>query len=343
MRDTLTEDQIARVVTAAVAAPSIHNTQPWHFAVSGNSLLLLASPGRALPVADPDARALYLSCGAALYNARVALRFLGRNPCVRILPHPEYPFDVLAILTAENGTAPSRDETAEFDAIWRRHTDRRPYSGKPVPAATLAKLERAARRESATVRMLGPDECIAALQRASTATREMAADTRHQHELRHWVTTGRRDGIPLNALPEPPRHLPSPVRDADLLGAAYAAPAQVVSYEEHPQLVQLSTPADEPADWLRAGQALQRCLLAATAEGLSASFLYQAIERNDMRESSDRSVSASEHCQMIIRLGYGSHPARTPRRPLSDVMSTRFAPGRNAPDYSRGRRGDADR
>ena len=324
MFGSLTHHQTDQVVSAAGAAPSIHNTQPWQFSVSGDALLLLATPSRALPVADPDARALYLSCGAALYNARVALRFLGRSPHVRILPHPEYPFDVLATITAEAGRSPSPREATEFDAIWRRHTDRRPYSGRPVPAAALTKLRRAARCERATVRMLRPDECSAALTVASTAGRELTADTRHQDELRHWVTTGRQDGIPMDALPEPAQEQPAPVRDADLLGAADAFARQPARYEENPQLLVLSTAEDEPADWLRAGQALQRCLLTATAEGLSASFLYQAIERDDMREAAGSWWSESGHCQMVIRLGYGSHPARTPRRPLSDLVSARF-------------------
>lgn len=132
----------------------------------------------------------------------------------------------------------------------------------------------------------------------------------------------------MDALPEPPQEPPAPVRDADLLGVACTLPGHAVRYEENPQLLALTTAEDEPADWLRAGQALQRCLLTATAEGLSASFLYQAIERDDMREAAGWSWPANEHSQMIIRLGYGSHPARTPRRPLTDVLGPRLSQAR---------------
>jgi hypothetical protein len=47
----------------------------------------------------------------------------------------------------------------------------------------------------------------------------------------------------------------------------------------------LATARDEPADWLRAGQALQRVLLSATVAGLAVSFLYQPIELHDMRQA----------------------------------------------------------
>ena len=44
----------------------------------------------------------------------------------------------------------------------------------------------------------------------------------------------------------------------------------------------LFTDRDDPADWLRAGQALQRALLTATSLGVSASFLTQPLELADL-------------------------------------------------------------
>jgi hypothetical protein len=68
--------------------------------------------------------------------------------------------------------------------------------------------------------------------------------------------------------------------------AARAVTPAVGRLEEFPQLAVLTTARDVPAAWLRAGQALQRVLLTATARGLSASFLYQSIELRDMRGDS---------------------------------------------------------
>jgi nitroreductase len=66
---TLTGDQ-ALVVLAAGSAPSLHNTQPWEFSLIDDHLLLCADSDRALWVSDPAGRALYISCGAALFSAR---------------------------------------------------------------------------------------------------------------------------------------------------------------------------------------------------------------------------------------------------------------------------------
>lgn len=51
----------------------------------------------------------------------------------------------------------------------------------------------------------------------------------------------------------------------------------------HPQLMALSTRADRPLDWLRAGQAMQRAVLVGARYGVSASFLAQPLQLADMR------------------------------------------------------------
>ncbi len=71
MSESMTAEEIARyVVTQAVWAPSVHNTQPWRFTADGQQISLHADAGRGLPVADPDGREMMISCGAALFNVR---------------------------------------------------------------------------------------------------------------------------------------------------------------------------------------------------------------------------------------------------------------------------------
>ena len=59
----------AAVVELARHAPSVHNTQPWHFEDDHGVLTLRRDETRRLPVLDPDARQQTLSCGAALFLA----------------------------------------------------------------------------------------------------------------------------------------------------------------------------------------------------------------------------------------------------------------------------------
>jgi nitroreductase len=314
----LTRDQVELVVASACAAPSIHNCQPWQFSVADDSLVLSAALDRVLPVSDPTARALYISCGAALFNTRVALRMLARDPLVRLLPHPDYSFVVLAVVEAGPGPPPTDAERERHESIWRRHTNRGPYSGEPIQPSVARKLQRAAEQENARLRWLDQAAAATALALAEQASKELAANHEHQAELRRWVAASRQDGIPVQALPLRPDRTPSPVRDTDFLAAAPDRATGV--YERFPQLAVLTTEADEPDDWLRAGQALQCVLLAATASSVSASFLYQPIERDDMREPATSSWPWPENLQMIIRFGYGANQFPVPRRPLDSVL-----------------------
>ncbi len=75
----------------AVWAPSVHNTQPWRFTAAGQQVSLYADADRGLAVADPDGREMMISCGAALFNVRLALRSLGYIPETRVLPDPGQP------------------------------------------------------------------------------------------------------------------------------------------------------------------------------------------------------------------------------------------------------------
>jgi hypothetical protein len=65
---------------------------------------------------------------------------------------------------------------------------------------------------------------------------------------------------------------------------------------------------------------MQRVLLTATTHGLSASFITQPIEvpacRNELRQLLGNGATA----QTLLRVGYGSPVAPTPRRPVADLL-----------------------
>ena len=313
---------LRRIVESAAAAPSIHNTQPWKFAVAADDLLeMRADQDRALLVGDPLGRALYLSCGAALLNVRTAIRMTGFNPLVWPLPQPEFPPTVIAAIQAGPGRMPTVGERELYQAIWQRHTDRGPFTAEPLCDSLRAALEQAASSEHATLRMLTASDAATVLDLAARASSELADDVDHRVEMQSWIAAGNRDdGIPAGALPPAPSREPAPVR-ADLAAASPAATRPTVTYEEFPQLAVLITAGDDVPDWLRAGQALQRVLLTATARGLSASFLYQSIQLRDMRREAAPAWPWNESPQMVIRFGYGKDTAATPRRAVDDILT----------------------
>src|ERR1700758_4962846 len=75
----------------AVLAPSRHNAQPWRFKIEDNVVELYADCLRALPVSDPQNREMTISCGAALANLLIAIRYFGSMAAVEICAHPDNP------------------------------------------------------------------------------------------------------------------------------------------------------------------------------------------------------------------------------------------------------------
>jgi len=314
----LPEQVITSVLAAAVAAPSMHNTQPWSFQVlrPEQAIEVHADPARGLRYGDPHGRAVHIACGAALFNMRLAAAVAGREPVVRLLPEPGQPL-LLATLHLAGRHRPQDAERELHAAITRRHTNRRPFSDRAVPPGVRAELAEAARLEGAILHFPGYEEALRLLELVRDCERDLSADPAYRAELAQWAGGARdREGIPDSALGSRSPDGPTPVRD---FTPGRPAPRDYEWFEETPQLAVLSMSHGGPADWLRAGQALQRVLLTATGRGISASPLTQPLETADAWLVRDPR-SGSEQPQMILRIGYGLPVPATPRRPIAEAL-----------------------
>lgn len=311
MTTALTTDlAVRRLLVAAGEAPSVHNTQPWRFAVRhGDVIELLADWDRWLRVSDPRGRSLHVSCGAALFNLRIAAQAAGRRPVVRLLPAPEHAPDLLATVgLGARGPAPAEARRL-YELIPVRRTNRTPFGDRLVPAPVLTELRAAAAQEWARLFFLDERSAADLLDYAAMAQDELARDEEYLAELSAW-TGGH--GMPSYVQGPVATGDVDPVRD-------FGRRAGSARFEPRPQLAVLTTATDEPKDWLRAGQALQRVLLVAAGHGVSASYLNQPLDLRDMRHRRDPHHRRG-HPQMIIRLGYGAFVPRAPRRPVTDLL-----------------------
>ena len=321
-------DIVEFAVAAAVRAPSVHNTQPWRFGPGERHIDVFADAGRRLRVADPDGRELMISCGAALFTLRVALRYLGWLPHAMLFPDSSRPALVARVSWNEDRIAADPYEREMYAAVTARHTHRGGFGPAPLPDGTIAALREEAAREGAMLRLVAAgdqrDALAAAVQAGEHALR---LDANRAAELADWVVAPgslRRDGIPPAAYPAGPAHTEPdfPGRDfAARQGWGLAAPA---AGERSPGAVcLLATSANEPADWVAAGQALQRVLLSATACGLAAALHSQPLELPQLRDFIRVQLAGRAHPQMIIRLGVtGQAGADTGsvRRPVGEVL-----------------------
>jgi hypothetical protein len=276
-----------------------------------------ADPSRRLRVLDPTGRSLHISCGAALLNLRVAARHHGRHCRVRLLPDRSAP-GRLATVDLYGSRRVDDVDRALYTAIARRHTNRAPFSDRPVPDDAARQLVEAARAEGGALRVLDPDETAAVLALVRTAELRQRSDPRYRAELHAWTTDSpdRTDGVPRAAFGPWNVMEIVPVRDFGVDRPVSGRLAE--RYEPQPTVALLSTAGDRPVEWLRAGMALQRVLLQATIRGLSASPMTQPLELPALRGLIAR--TPLEAPQVILRLGYGPPAAPTPRRPLDEVV-----------------------
>ncbi|MFI2435899.1 Acg family FMN-binding oxidoreductase [Streptomyces sp. NPDC018693] len=306
---------VRTLLTAAAAAPSIHNTQPWRFRFDAQApgLEVRAAVERGLRFIDPAGRALHLSVGCALFNLRVAAAHSGWEPVVRLLPRPGEP-GLLA--RVRFGGPPHLPVPAGlYEALWRRRSSRLPYADRPLPDGLTAELVEAARAEGARLVLPDAEGTERLLRLTWEGEQRNRADADRAAESRRWLRAPYVSalGVPSAAVGPQDYRERLPMRDFGAHRRPAALPAR--PFEARPRLAVLSTPHDRRADWLRAGQALERVLLVATAHGVRASLLHQALEWPDLRaDLASAPAHGRAHAQMVLRLGYGPEGAASPRR-----------------------------
>ncbi|HKB29281.1 MAG TPA: hypothetical protein VKD26_00405 [Streptosporangiaceae bacterium] len=251
---------VVRALRAAVAAPSMHNTQPWRlrYREPDQTIEMYADPARTLRHADPDGRGVHIACGAAVFNLRLAIAVSAREPVIRLLPNADEPLLLATVRIA--GRYRARESERElFSVAGDRHTHRK-FGYRHVPASVLAELVEAAMLEGAALR---------------------------------------------------------PLRD--LAPGGPAGRARPARPRASTRFAVLCTSFGGQADWLRAGQALQRVLLLGTARGLTVGPLTLAPRTPGGSLVRDPGARM-EHPQMVLRLGYGPADRAAPRGPFPAVL-----------------------
>lgn len=329
----LTPAETARLIAMTARAPSVHNTQPWRFRLSGNVVELYADAARQLHQVDPDGREMLVSCGAALFGLRLGLRRLGHLPGVRVLPEPARPSLVGRVWP--QGTAPlTRYESELIAAIPHRHTHRGPFAPGEVSPRLIAGLQLDAAAEHADlVVMTHATQLSVLIDLVMAAAVEEADNPAAVAELREWVRpagTAASDGISVLARVRQPRDGDDgpaaeteaaglrglPQRDFGLSGTEPSGgyPPSVTAV--------LTTAGDTRADWIRAGQALHRMLLHAATRWVFARLQSQPLESPRLRAELRDRLALRGYPVLLLQFGRSNVALATARRAIADLGLT---------------------
>ncbi|MEV3858175.1 hypothetical protein AB0J38_28095 [Streptomyces sp. NPDC050095] len=144
-----TDHAFLYLVRAAATAPSLRGAQPWHLTSQGHELRLYTTPapGRAddVPCGGPKT---VISCGAALFHTRLAMRHLGFRGHIRSFPDPTQP-TCLASVRWGPYDPPSEHEEAMYRALLHHHAFGALFGPGHLPAALVEELRQQALREGA--------------------------------------------------------------------------------------------------------------------------------------------------------------------------------------------------
>lgn len=324
-----TTEKLRFLLNYAVLAPSGHNTQPWLFKLVDNAIELYADQTRALPVVDPDDRELIISCGAALFNLKIALRYFGFQDLVEVFPDEQKP-DLLARIDIGHRILAANETKSLFHAIQKRRTNRLPFLDRPLDHFLLSELRLAASSQYTQLQIIPEASRTAVIDLIAEGDRLQMANPHFRRELAQWIrpsNSPHHDGIPGYAQGMEERlDAATPLISLAIRSFDFGKPQSAKDRKlaaQAPVLVLLTSRHDGLEDWLATGEALAHLLLRARVADVWASFFNQPIEIAELRPRLTALFPEHGYPQILLRLGYAPETKPTPRRSVDEVLEVR--------------------
>jgi nitroreductase len=313
-QDKAIVEQVRFLLRYAILAPSSHNSQPWVFRVSDNTLSLAADDSRWLHVADPDKRELYISLGCAVENVCVAARQFGFDFEVEY-HDPSETGHIITITFEKNRESVDPRHEVLFESLTSRVTSHETFEDRVLDDATYEAFEASVPDETVTLRLVDDSDAkntIAELQ--AEADRLQMDDPEYRKELGHWIGIGALGRSWLMA-----RILQSVVTFFDVGESEAKKNSKLI--QSASAIAVLTTETDDPEMHVRTGQVFERLALLASNQGVAVHPMSQILERKELRTQLREVLNTSGRPQHLFRLGYVDQDIEhTPRWPLQTFL-----------------------
>ncbi|MBF6301324.1 NAD(P)H nitroreductase [Nocardia amamiensis] len=330
MTELPTAETIEKAVLLAGRAPSLHNSQPWHWTFDGRALRLFAVPERMLPATDTAGRQMLISCGIALGHLRVAMAAAGWRIFVARFPNPHQRHH-LATITFQPAEIVTDGDRARADAILRRRTDRLPFAAPTGWSDFESVLRTTFDRADATLDVLR-DDSRPALARASELTASLRRyDSGYHAELQWWTGhTIASAGVPGEALISPEER--QRVSVGRQFPTSTGNPRRSAVTADHSVILVLSCNSDAAEDLVPCGEVVSTVLLECTLAGFATCPLTHLTEVPRSRAVVRELTAHSGQPQVLIRVGIApqreENAPATPRLPLAEILDMSESAGK---------------
>jgi hypothetical protein len=329
MPATMVNAEVIRdAVRLACRAPSLHNSQPWHWVLEGGALQLFADPDRVVRATDSSGREALMACGAVLDHFRVAMAAAGYTANVDRFPNPSNRLHVASIeFTPLKYVTDGHRQRA--NAILLRRTDRLPFATPPNWSLFESELHDTVHSDRVRIDIV-PDDLRSQLAEASQLTEALRLyDSSYHAELEWWTAAFEvSEGIPHSSLIS--------AAESDRVDVGRTFPVthhrerRPEIDQDHAKVAVLSTYDDTPHSVLRCGELLSAVLLDATLVGLATCTLTHITEVPASRAIVAELIGHSSQDitpQVLVRVGLTPSiedvPPPTPRRPVDQVFDVR--------------------
>jgi hypothetical protein len=337
------------LVRAGILAASPHNTQPWLFRVSDNEIEVLADTRRNTGGLDPFLRELHIGMGCALENMCVAAPTAGYAASLepaggelRLHADTSTPQRIATVRC----TSASLPPNSLYSMLPNRHTNRTPYALLTLPASFLQELLAMPQSLPNTKLFLFTAEdqrrtivdLVSQCDQTVYADKAVGEGTVPWERVFKWKDVEQhRDGITLTdyGAPTPTAgllySLPTPVEMAVMARTAKGGYPKLLTAS--PMFGIIAVRERYAVDQcLQAGRLWERAHLLATAQGIAARPINEAVELIDIENAEGRprvtepklaalTGDANWQPTFMFRMGYAPRSApASPRRDLAQVL-----------------------
>jgi len=304
--------QIKFLLNYAILAPSGHNSQPWIFKLTGNSVTILPNFTYSRPQVDPSNRELYISLGAVSTNIAVTADNFGLIYGKKYQVDPKTKQQSITFIFRTGKTVPQNEVL--FTAIPNRITNRFDYQPKPIDKDIIKSLIKSNFSDVKFTPISSPSDKQLLSKLVYESDLLWFHKTELVDELISWLRadiTKHGDGLPHDTFV-------NFTTDERIIKKAKHEANLVIN---SPLSIIISSPRETILNWIHVGEALEYLLLKLSSLGLVNGYFNNPVQLITILKKLNLTFKLKGSAQLILRVGYPTAKVpRSPRRPLATFL-----------------------